>query len=85
MFLVDSHAHLNFEAFDKDREKIIEKCQKEKILVVNVGVNYETSKKACIVLNKEYDFEKIGFKVLDMEKLRMHRTLTRFIYVLQCD
>ena len=46
---------------------------------------YETSKKACIVLNKEYDFEKIGFKVLDMEKLRMHRTLTRFIYVLQCD
>ncbi|MCK4432979.1 MAG: hypothetical protein KAV48_03505 [Methanomicrobia archaeon] len=46
---------------------------------------YETSKKACIVLNKEYDFEKIGFKLLDTEKLRMHRSLTRFIYVLQCE
>jgi len=46
---------------------------------------YETSKNACIVLNREYNFEKIGFEVLDMEKLRMHRSLTRYIYVLKCD
>jgi len=46
---------------------------------------YETSGNACIVLNREYNFEKIGFEVLDMEKLRMHRSLTRFIYVLKCD
>jgi len=68
MFLVDSHAHLNFEAFDKDREKIIEKCQKEKILVVNVGVNYETSKKAVqIAQNFPLMFASVGLHPLNFD------------------
>jgi len=44
--LIDTHAHLNFLAFDKDREKIIKKCLENDIWMINIGTNYETSKKA---------------------------------------
>ncbi|MEA1993152.1 MAG: methyltransferase domain-containing protein [Euryarchaeota archaeon] len=43
------------------------------------------TQRACIVMDREYDFERMGFTLLDTEKLRMHSTLTRFIYVLRCD
>ena len=44
--LIDTHAHLNFEAFEKDREEVIKRCFQNDILVINVGTNYETSKKS---------------------------------------
>ncbi len=44
--LIDTHAHLNLAAFKKDREEIIERCLGEKIGVINVGTNYQTSVKA---------------------------------------
>jgi len=44
--LVDTHAHLNFKAFDRDRNEIIKDCLDNDIYVVNVGSKYETSKKA---------------------------------------
>ena len=39
--LIDTHAHLNFKAFDIDRNEVIERCQKMK--VINVGAQYKTS------------------------------------------
>ena len=50
--LIDTHAHLNFPAFDKDREEVIEKCLRENIRMMNVGSNYETSKKAVEIAEK---------------------------------
>lgn len=44
--LIDTHAHLNFSAFDKDRNILIKKCLKNNIWLINIGINYETSKKA---------------------------------------
>lgn len=42
----DSHAHLNFYAFEKDRDKMIKECIQEKIQMINVGSNFFNSKKA---------------------------------------
>ncbi|XOB41176.1 MAG: TatD family hydrolase [Candidatus Nealsonbacteria bacterium] len=41
--LIDTHAHLNFPAFNKDREKVIKKCLDNNVWVVNVGTNLKTS------------------------------------------
>ncbi len=50
--LVDTHAHLNFFAFDKDRNILIEKCLKNNIWMINVGSKYETSKRAVEIAEK---------------------------------
>ena len=44
--LIDTHAHLNFAAFNKDRKEVIERCLDNNVWVINVGTNFETSKKA---------------------------------------
>jgi len=53
--LVDTHAHLNFEDFDKDREEVIRRAFEGGIkAIINVGTNYKTSKKAVEIAEK-YD------------------------------
>lgn len=44
--LIDTHAHLNFKAFEKDREQVIAQVLAEETWMINVGTNYKTSKKA---------------------------------------
>ncbi len=52
MIIIDSHSHLNFSAFDKDRKKVIEKCLNNKIWMINIGTKYETSEKAVEIAEK---------------------------------
>jgi len=47
--LFDSHAHLNFKAFNNDFDKIIKKCLKENLWLINVGSKYDTSEKAVTI------------------------------------
>lgn len=49
---IDAHAHLNFSQFDLDREQIISQCLKEKIGIVNVGCDYQSSQKAIEIANQ---------------------------------
>ncbi|HCD09575.1 MAG TPA: hydrolase TatD [Thermoanaerobacter sp.] len=53
--LVDSHAHLEDEKYDKDREEVIEECKKDLTFLINVGSNLLTSKQS-IELAHNYDF-----------------------------
>ncbi|AIS51318.1 hydrolase, TatD family [Thermoanaerobacter kivui] len=53
--LVDSHAHLEDEKYDRDREKVIEECKKDLTFLINVGSNLLTSKQS-IELTHNYDF-----------------------------
>ncbi|KKS44850.1 MAG: Hydrolase, TatD family [Candidatus Azambacteria bacterium GW2011_GWA2_42_9] len=53
MKLFDSHCHLQFSQFDDDREKIIDRLKEAGIKVVNVGTDFEESKKA-VELSKQY-------------------------------
>jgi len=50
--LIDTHAHLNFKAFDKDRNEVIKRCQENDVWVINASSNYETSKMAIELAEK---------------------------------
>ena len=60
MEFFDSHAHLDDEKFDEDREEIIEKIHNDKISkFISAGYSLEASKKA-IELSKKYDVRVVG-------------------------
>ena len=50
--LIDTHAHLNFNAFKDDVEEVIRRCSEEKVGVINVGSQYSTSKRAVEMAEK---------------------------------
>ncbi len=52
--LIDTHSHLNFKAYDSDREEVIKRTLEAGIVCINVGTKYETSKKA-IKLAEKYE------------------------------
>jgi TatD DNase family protein len=66
---VDSHAHLEDEKYDKDREEIIEECKKDLTFLINVGSNLLTSKQS-IELAHNYDFiyASVGIHPHDAQK-----------------
>lgn len=50
--IIDTHSHLNFKAYENDREEVIKRIQKEGIVCIDVGTKYETSKKAVELAEK---------------------------------
>ena len=47
MTIVDTHAHLDADAFDEDRDEVIARAVEAGVsMIINVGVNLESSKKA---------------------------------------
>ena len=50
--LIDTHCHLNFDEFENDRDEIIGRCLSNDVWMVNVGADYETSKKAVEIAEK---------------------------------
>lgn len=44
--IIDTHSHLNFNAFKDDSEEVIKKTLTQDIWTINVGTKYETSKHA---------------------------------------
>lgn len=55
MNLFDTHAHVNFNAFKDDGDEILRQCLESGMMVVNVGSQYSTSKRAVEYAHK---FEK---------------------------
>lgn len=43
---IDIHSHVNFAAFDSDREEVIERALESNTWVINVGTQLDTSRKA---------------------------------------
>lgn len=50
--LVDTHCHLNFDEFKNDRDKIIGQCLNKDTWMINVGVDYKTSKQVIELAEK---------------------------------
>jgi len=50
--LFDSHAHVNFKAFNDDNKEIIQRCLDKSIWMVNVGTQKHTSEKAIDIANQ---------------------------------
>ena len=49
---IDIHSHVNFTAFDADREEVIKRALEAGIWVINVGTQLDTSKKAVDIANQ---------------------------------
>jgi TatD DNase family protein len=69
MRIFESHAHLNFEHFDQDRDEIIRKCKKEGIeYIINVGVDKTSSLQSIKLAEKhEIVFASVGFHPHDAQ------------------
>ncbi len=65
--IIDTHAHLNFKAFDEDREEVIKKCLKANLTVINVGSNYLTSKKA-VEISRKGIYASVGLHPIHVDK-----------------
>jgi TatD DNase family protein len=50
--IIDTHAHLNFAAFDGDRETVIENSLAEGVFMINAGANFSSSKLAVEIAEK---------------------------------
>jgi TatD DNase family protein len=48
---IDIHSHVNFKAFDEDRDEVIRRAIDNDTWVINVGTQYDTSKKAVEMTN----------------------------------
>jgi TatD DNase family protein len=51
---IDIHSHVNFKAFDADRDEVIRRALDADTWVINVGTQLDTSKKAMEIAN-QYD------------------------------
>jgi len=68
--MIDTHAHLDFENFNEDREEVIRRAFDNEVKkIINIGVDLETSKKS-IALAEKYDgiFAAVGFHPHDAEE-----------------
>lgn len=69
IMLIDTHSHLNFAAFNKDRDEVINKCLENNIWLFNIGTSYETSKKAVEIAQKysEGVYATIGLHPMNLD------------------
>jgi len=49
---IDSHTHLNFTDFDKDRDEVIHRALDNNVWMINVGTDCESSKRAIEIAEK---------------------------------
>ncbi len=67
--MFDTHAHLNFSDFDKDREDLIKKCNLKGMGVINVGATFESAKRAVEIAGEnEKMYASVGVHPLHAEE-----------------
>lgn len=52
MEIIDTHAHLNFNAYKSDLDEVIRRTTREGIRAINVGSKFETSQRAVEIADK---------------------------------
>jgi TatD DNase family protein len=67
--IIDTHAHVNFNAFSGDAEKVIDRSLSENFWIINVGSQYQTSKRAVELAEKykEGVYAAIGMHPIHVE------------------
>ena len=50
--LIDTHAHLNFNAYKEDADEVIRRSLDNNVWMINIGSTYETSKRAVEITEK---------------------------------
>ncbi|KUK83849.1 MULTISPECIES: TatD family hydrolase [Petrotoga] len=71
MNFIDTHCHLLLKQFDEDRQEIMKKVNEELDLLIEIGINVETSKNVVdFVKNKEKIFGTVGIHPTESEGLK---------------
>ena len=61
MRYIDTHAHLNLNAFKDDVASVLERCAKEEVSVINIGTTYKTSVRAVeLSLEAKHCYAMVG-------------------------
>jgi TatD DNase family protein len=71
---VDTHAHLNFPAFKDDADEVIRRSLDNGIWMINVGSNFETSKKAVEIAEK---YEKGAYVSIGLHPINLDTGLVK--------
>lgn len=67
--IIDTHAHLNFEQFNTDREQLYHQLSKEKIGVINVSTDLDSVKQVITLSDKYTDsWATIGLHPTDIDE-----------------
>ena len=69
--MIDTHAHLDFPQFDKDRDKVIEQAFSSGLeAIINIGVDLDSSEKSIKLVEKYKNiYATVGFHPHDASKL----------------
>ena len=68
-FLIDSHCHLQFNAFNQDRLEVIERIKKNNFSAIVIGGNYQESQEAIALAEKYNFFASIGLHPIHVEEI----------------
>ena len=66
MKIIDTHSHINFNAFKEDADLVVKNTLAENIWIINVGTKYETSKSAVEMAEK---YEKGVFAAIGLHPM----------------
>jgi TatD DNase family protein len=72
--LIDTHAHVNFNIYKDDADKVIRHCLAEKTWMIIVGTEYKTSKRALTFANK---YERGVYASVGIHPIHLHALNTR--------
>lgn len=67
--IIDSHSHLQFNAFDLDREEVVNNMRSQGVATIIIGGNLENSEKAIELAEKENFWASIGLHPVHIEEL----------------
>jgi len=65
---IDTHAHVNFNFFKNDADRVIQNALNENTWIVNIGADYKTSKRALEYANK---YEKGVFAAVGLHPMHL--------------
>lgn len=74
--IIDTHSHLNFKAYDIDRDEVIKRTKETGMVCIDVGTKFETSKNAVDLADKnENIYASVGLHPIhiktDLLKLKL--------------
>ncbi len=72
--LIDTHAHLNFNAYKADSEEVVKRTLENDIWVINIGTQYDTSKKAVEIAEK---YEKGVYAAIGLHPIHLNTGLVK--------
>jgi TatD DNase family protein len=72
--LIDTHAHVNFNAYKNDADEVIRRSLENDIWTINVGTKYETSKKAVELAQK---YEKGVYATVGLHPIHLETGLVK--------